>query len=190
MTITGADSTGRFGQTRRAAPGLADWFRHPPARWERPWLLIAALSVIVVLAPVAGLIWFAARGSGDLWPHIAANVLPAAFRTTAILLIGVGAVTSVIGVGTAWLIAMCRFPGRRFFEAALLLPLAVPTYIVAYAYLDVTHPVGPVQRFLRHLPGTSDPHALWFPEIGRWAVRSSCSGCALPYVYLPVRASS
>ncbi len=170
-------------------PGRGGWLRHPPAQWEWPWLLIGALCSLLVLLPVAGLIWFAARGSGDLWPHLAANVLPAALRTTAILLIGVAVVTSVIGVGAAWLIATCRFPGRRFFEVALLLPLAVPTYIIAYAYLDVTHPVGPVQRFLRHILGVTDPHALWFPEVRSMGGAIFLLGVVLyPYVYLPVRA--
>src|SRR5690606_33855944 len=106
-----------------------------------------------------------ARGSGALWPHLLANVLPVAVQTTIILLIGVGVMVTVIGVGTAWLIAMYRFPGRRFLEVALLLPLAVPTYIVAYAYLDVMHPVGPVQTWLRAVLGIANPRDLWFPEI-------------------------
>ena len=70
-----------------------------------------------------------------------------------------------IGVGTAWLVTMFRFPGRRVFEWALLLPLAVPTYIIAYAYLDVLHPIGPVQTTLRELLGIARPRDLWFPEI-------------------------
>ena len=81
------------------------------------------------------------------------------------------------------------FPGRRVFEWALLLPLAVPTYIVAYAYLDVMHPIGPVQTTLREILGIARPRDLWFPEI------RSLHGCIFllgmvlyPYVYLPVRA--
>lgn len=139
--------------------------------------------------PVAGLVYFAFRGSGDVWPHLAAYVLPHALRTTLLLLLGVGVLTAGIGVGAAWLVSMCRFPGRRVFAWALLLPLAVPTYIVAYAYLDVLHPVGPVQTALRALLGIERPRDLWFPEI------RSLPGCIFllsvvlyPYVYLPVRA--
>ena len=84
---------------------------------------------------------------------------------------------------------MFSFPGKRVFEWALLLPLAVPTYIVAYAYLDVLHPLGPVQTTLRELLGIARPRDLWFPEI------RSLHGCIFllgivlyPYVYLPVRA--
>lgn len=160
-------------------------FLAPQKRWLVPTVIIAVL----VLSPLIGLIWFAAKGSGDLWPHIVQFVLPNATRNTVILLLGVGVFVTITGVGTAWLVTMFRFPGRRFFEWALLLPLAVPTYIAAYAYLDVMHPVGPVQTFLRNLLGIENPRDLAFPEI------RSMTGCILlfglvlfPYVYLPVRA--
>ena len=141
------------------------------------------------MSPVFGLAWFAAKGSGDLWPHLIENVLPSATRTTIILLLGVGVVVTVIGVGTAWLIATYRFPGRRFLEWALLLPLAVPTYVIAYAYLDVMHPVGPVQTFLRDLFNIANPRDLWFPDIRSMGGAIFLLGLVLfPYVYLPVRA--
>ena len=125
--------------------------------------------------------------SGRIWSH---NVLPHALRTTRAPARSASARWSrSIGVGTAWLVTMFRFPGRRVFEWALLLPLAVPTYIVAYAYLDVLHPIGPVQTTLRELLGIARPRDLWFPEI------RSLGGCIFllgfvlyPYVYLPVRA--
>jgi iron(III) transport system permease protein len=142
-----------------------------------------------VLTPLGGLAYFAARGSGEVWPNLIANVLPDAIRTTVLLLLGVGVLTAMIGVGAAWLVTMFRFPGKRIFDWALLLPLAVPTYIIAYAYLDVMHPIGPVQTTLRHLLGIARPRDLWFPEI------RSLHGCIFllgvvlyPYVYLPVRA--
>jgi iron(III) transport system permease protein len=154
------------------------------------WLVASGLVLAVVLMPLAGLIYFAARGADEgVWAHLVANVLPHAIRTTVLLLAGVGAMVATIGVGTAWLVTMHRFPGRRVFEWALLLPLAVPTYIIAFAYLDVMHPVGPVQTTLRELIGIDRPRDLWFPEI------RSPSGCIFllgvvlyPYVYLPVRA--
>ncbi len=106
-----------------------------------------------------------------------------------LLLLGVGVLTAAIGVGAAWLVTMFRFPGKRIFDWALLLPLAVPTYIIAYAYLDVMHPIGPVQTTLREILGIARPRDLWFPEI------RSLHGCIFllgvvlyPYVYLPVRA--
>jgi iron(III) transport system permease protein len=82
--------------------------------------------------PVLGLVVLALRGSGDLWPHLASYVLPDALRETLVLLAGTGALAAAVGVGAAWLVTGYSFPGRRWLEWALLLPLAMPTYIVAY----------------------------------------------------------
>jgi len=160
-----------------------------PAGADFGWLAASLLVLAIVLMPLGGLVYFALRGSGDVWPNLIANVLPNAIRTTVLLLLGVGVLTTVIGVGTAWLVTMFRFPGKRVFDWALLLPLAVPTYIIAYAYLDVMHPIGPVQTTLREILGITRPRDLWFPEI------RSLHGCIFllgvvlyPYVYLPVRA--
>jgi iron(III) transport system permease protein len=152
------------------------------------WTLASLLVAAIVLAPIAALFAIAAQGSGDLWPHLLAYVLPQAVHDTALLLLGVGVVTVVIGVGTAWLVTTCRFPGRGFFDWALLLPLAVPTYIVAFAYLDILHPLGPVQTALRALLAIDDPRGFWLPDV------RSLPGCILllgfvlyPYVYLAAR---
>jgi iron(III) transport system permease protein len=145
--------------------------------------------VVLVMAPLGGLVYFAARGSGALWPHLIANVLPHALRTTVLLLTGVGVLVTLIGVGTAWLVTMHRFPGQRLFEWALLLPLAVPTYIIAYAYLDLMHPIGPVQTTLREWLGVARPRDLPFPDIRSLPGCTFLLGMVLyPYVYLPVRA--
>ncbi len=156
----------------------------------RGWTLASLLVAAVVLAPIAALFAIAAQGSGDLWPHLLAYVLPQAVHDTALLLLGVGVVTVVIGVGTAWLVTTCRFPGRGFFDWALLLPLAVPTYIVAFAYLDILHPLGPIQTALRAILAINDPRGLWLPDV------RSLPGCILllgfvlyPYVYLAARAT-
>ena len=154
------------------------------------WTLASLLVAAIVLAPIAALFAIAAQGSGDLWPHLLAYVLPQAVHDTALLLLGVGVVTVVVGVGTAWLVTTCRFPGRGFFDWALLLPLAVPTYIVAFAYLDILHPLGPIQTALRSLLAIDDPRGLWLPDV------RSLPGCILllgfvlyPYVYLAARAT-
>jgi iron(III) transport system permease protein len=153
------------------------------------WVGVSALVAALVLAPVVALAVIAAEGSGDLWPHLVANVIPVAFRVTGLLLAGVGVLVIVIGAGTAWLVTAYDFPGRRVLDWALLLPLAVPTYIIAYAYLDILHPIGPVQTTLRALLGLERPGDLWFPDI------RSLTGCIIlfglvlyPYVYLSTRA--
>jgi iron(III) transport system permease protein len=117
-------------------------------------------------------------------------VLPVALRDTLVLLTGVGVLAAAIGTGAAWLVSAHDFPGRRVLEWALLLPLAVPTYIIAYAYLDVLHPVGPVQTALRALLGVDDPRALRLPDVRSMAGCIVLLGFVLyPYVYLAARAT-
>ena len=156
---------------------------------DRRWIAASAFVALLVVAPVVSLSVIAAQGSGDLWPHIFAFVLPQALRETAILLLGVGIVVVTLGTSLAWLMTAYDFPGRRIFDWALLLPLAMPTYIVAFAYLDLLHPLGPIQSGLRALLGVQEVRGLWFPEV------RSMTGCIIllgfvlyPYVYLSTRA--
>jgi iron(III) transport system permease protein len=158
-----------------------------PHGW--PWLAGGMIVTLAVLMPLLTLLVLAMRGSGGLWPHLAAYVLPQAARDTMILLAGVAFATSTIGVGTAWLTAACRFPFSRVFDWALLLPMAMPAYIVAYTYLDFLHPLGPVQGTLRALSGISSPADLWFPSIRSMGGCITLMGFVLyPYVYLSARA--
>jgi iron(III) transport system permease protein len=154
-----------------------------------PWLIASGAVTLLVLAPIAALAVTAASGSPDLWAHLFAFVLPVAARDTVILLAGVGLVSAVVGTASAWLVTAYDFPARRTFSWALLLPLAVPTYIVAYAYLDVLHPVGPVQTALRAVLGFDSPRDFRLPDV------RSMTGCILllgfvlyPYVFLATRA--
>lgn len=161
----------------------------PDGRAEKLWLYAAIAIVAVVLVPIAALLAIAVQGSGDLWPHLVRYVLPQSMRETALLLAGVAAIVIPAGTGLAWLTTAYDFAGRRMIEWALLLPLSIPTYIVAYSYVDLLHPVGPVQRTVRAWTGAATPRDLWFPEI------RSLGGCIVlfalvlyPYVYLAVRA--
>ena len=116
-------------------------------------------------------------------------MLPVALRDTALLLTGIGLLTAIIGTGTAWLVTAYDFPGRRLLDWALLLPLAVPAYIVAYAYLDILHPVGPVQTSLRGLLGIASPRDFRLPDIrSMWGCILVLSLVLYPYVYLATRA--
>ncbi len=152
-------------------------------------LILAALSALVVVLPIGGLLSEALKGSAGLWAHLFSTVLPVALVDTLVLLAGVGAVTALLGTTTAWLVTAYDFPGRRFLEWSLLLPLAVPTYIIAYAYLDILHPIGSVQGAIRWLLGYETPRQFRLPDI------RSMTGCILllgfvlyPYVYIPTRA--
>jgi len=153
------------------------------------WLLACALVAALVLLPVLSLAGHALQGSGELWPHLLAYVLPQALRDSLILLAGVGVLVVLVGSGTAWLVTAYDFPGRRVLGWALLLPLAVPTYIVAFAYLDLWHPVGALQTGLRELLGYSNPRDFRLPDIRSMWGCILLLGCVLyPYVYLPARA--
>lgn len=153
------------------------------------WLVAAGVIAALVAAPLAALAVVASGTSAGLWRHLLVYVLPDAARDTALLLTGVGILTAVVGAGTAWLVTAYDFPGRRHLDWALLLPLAVPTYIVAYAYLDILHPVGPVQTALRALLGYDSPRDFRLPDVRSMAGCIVLLGFVLyPYVYLPVRA--
>lgn len=153
------------------------------------FIAASLIIAVLVLAPVGTLLYLAGESSGDLWPHLISYVLPVAVRDTALLLLGVAVLVVLVGVGSAWLITAFEFPGRRTLDWALLLPLAVPTYIVAYAYLDILHPIGPVQATLRGLLGIADPSGLRFPEIRSMGGAVFLFGFVLyPYVYLSTRA--
>ncbi|MEW6121008.1 MAG: iron ABC transporter permease [Pseudomonadota bacterium] len=171
----------------------SSWFR-PPARIARRLVSLpvagSLLVVTLVLLPVLALCTIAARGSGDLWPHLIDNVLPTALWQTSVLLVGVGLSVTLVAVPCAWLVATCAFPGRRWLEVGLLLPLALPGYIVAYSYLDVLHPLGPVQSALRWMLGISSPRGFQLPDVrSTWGCIFVLSCVLYPYVYLSARAS-
>jgi iron(III) transport system permease protein len=164
----------------------------PPAA-TRPrrslWPLASAAIASLVAAPVLVLIGVATTESAGLWSHLLAYVLPGALRDTLLLLAGVGVLTAIIGTGTAWLVTSYDFAGRKVCDWALLLPLAVPTYIVAYAYLDVLHPVGPVQTALRAVLGIDSPRDFRLPDVRSMPACIILLGFVLyPYVYLTTRA--
>lgn len=153
------------------------------------WLTASTVIAGLVLAPVLALGVIALHGSGDLWPHLLKYVLPVAIRDTALLLVGVGAVAALIGVGSAWLVTAHRFPGRQIFDWALLLPLAIPTYIMAYASVDLLHPLGPVQGALRAVLGIASPADFRLPDIrSMWGAILIFGLVLYPYVYLATRA--
>ncbi|MBB3936439.1 ABC transporter permease [Aureimonas phyllosphaerae] len=151
--------------------------------------LAAALAVGLLAAlPVLSLAAIALTGGTANWSHLARTVLPRATGTTLALMAGVGVATAVVGTFTAWLVTSFRFPGQRVFAWALVLPLAVPTYIAAYCFNELLHYVGPVQSGLRALFGWTTRSDYWFPDIrsagGAVLVLSSV---LYPYVFLTVR---
>lgn len=144
---------------------------------------------IGVLAPVLMLAWLAFGSGVAHWGPLFAHVLPQAALNTALLLAGVGALVLLIGTGCAWLVTACDFPGRRVLNWALLLPLAMPTYIVAFAYLDLLHPIGPVQGAIRWALGFDSPRQFRLPDLRSMPGAIFVLGFVLyPYVYMTARA--
>ncbi|ABE57913.1 MULTISPECIES: ABC transporter permease [Chromohalobacter] len=167
----------------------AFFFRSRHRRHVDPWTLVTLGVALSVALPVITVLVHVLIPSRAIWAHLADTVLTGYLTNTLWLALGVGIGTTVIGTGTAWLIAMCRFPGRRVFEWALLLPLAVPTYVIAYAYTDFLQYAGPLQGELRALFGWGHGDYV-FPNI------RSLGGATLlitlvlyPYVYLLTRAA-
>ncbi len=155
----------------------------------RFWLIASACIALAVLAPVVTLAVHALQGTAAHWEHLLEHVLPHAMRNTLLLLLGVGVVVSLLGVGSAWLMTAYRFPTRNVLGWALLLPLAVPTYIVAFAYQDILHPIGPVQGLIRDVLGYTSPRQFRLPDVRSLGGAIFLLGLVLyPYVYLSTRA--
>jgi len=158
-------------------------------RDDRGWVIAVAILAVIVSAPLISIIILAFGPTDGLWPHLIEHVLPRSSWSTVQLMAGVGALTISIGVVSAWLVTMCTFPGRRMLEWMLLCPLAVPTYIVAYAYADVLDVTGPVQTVVRTMFGFTSARDYWFPEIRSLGGAIFVMGFVLyPYVYLTTRA--
>ncbi len=156
-----------------------------------PTLFLAGLLIAACVAlPVAGVLGYVfAAGTGDTWAHLANTVLADYLLNTLLLCLGVACGTLLLGVSTAWLTAMHDFPGHRMFEWALVLPLGVPAYVMAYVYTDLLQFVGPLQSWLREtFQWTRADY--WFPD-----VRSAGGAVAMfvftlyVYVYLLARQS-
>jgi iron(III) transport system permease protein len=152
-------------------------------------LAVAIVLVAVVAAPVAAVFAFVFRPTGGLWSHLVETLLLTYVGNTLLLGIGVGAITIVVGTGCAWLVVMCQFPGRRWLDSALVLPLAMPAYVLAYAYTDFLQFTGPVQGLIRSLTGWGWQD-YWFPPIHSVGGAIFVLSMALyPYVYVLARAA-
>lgn len=164
------------------------WWQ-PRARldwWTAANLVFTGLAIVPVLA----VLYLALTPGDNIWPHLVATVLGGYIATTLTLMVGVGAGTLIIGIGTAWLVTMCRFPGRRLFEWGMLLPMAMPAYIIAYVYTDILEFAGPLQGALREMFGWSSKRDYWFPEIRSLGGAVAMMTLVLyPYVYLLSRAA-
>jgi iron(III) transport system permease protein len=153
------------------------------------WAVFALAIALLVLAPVLAVVYPLITADKALWQHLVDTVLARYLVNTLALMLGVGFFTFVLGVAAAWLVTMCRFPGVRLFEWALLLPLAMPAYVVAYAYTGLLDFAGPVQSLLRSVLDLQ-PGSYGFPSIRNTPGAIVVLSLVLyPYVYLTSRAS-
>lgn len=157
---------------------------------RNPWFVSAALVAFMVGLPILAVFYLAFYPEENIWPHLLDTVLPGYISNTLTLMLGVGSLSLFMGVGSAWLVTMCKFPGRKFLEWSLLLPFAVPAYVIAYVYTDLLEYAGIVQGSLRALFGWSSPKDYWFPEIRSMGGAITMMSLVLyPYVYLMSRAA-
>lgn len=154
-----------------------------------PWGVGVTALALVLALPVLVVMSFLFAPAGEVWGHLADTVLRDYVTNSLWLMLGVTIGTLIGGVGTAWLTSMCRFPGRGLFEWALLLPMAMPAYIIAYTYTGLLDFAGPVQTLLRTWFGWGFGD-YWFPEIrSREGAAIMLSLVLYPYVYLLARAA-
>ena len=158
--------------------------RQPVDRWSVGVILLCGM----ILGPVLAVLVAAFGDSGGLWSHLYDTVLGHYISNTLILMAGVGVVAIGFGVSSAWVISRYDFAGRRILEWMLLLPAAIPAYIIAYSYTEFFEYAGPLQSGLRHLFGWQSSRDYWFPEIrslgGAILVMASV---LYPYIYMVTR---
>ena len=160
--------------------------RLTPDRWGAATLAVA----LFVATPLIAVASIALTPAPDIWRHLYDTVLFGYIERTLILIAGLGLGTFILGTGTAWLVTMCRFPGRGLFNWALVLPLAVPTYILAFVFTDQLEYAGNLQVALREIFGWRDRQDYWFPEIRSMGGAITVMTLVLyPYVYLLARAA-
>ncbi len=156
---------------------------------ERILVGVAILIALFCALPHVGVSLAALTADSDTLAHLARTVLPGYIAVTLILLVLVSLGTFLIGTGAAWLVVMTEFPGRRLLEVALVLPLAYPAYVMAYAYTHLLDHPGIVQTVLRDVTGWG-PRDYWFPEIrSTWGAAAMLTLVLYPYVYLLSRAA-
>jgi iron(III) transport system permease protein len=159
------------------------------SRWPDIWRLSVPLTALFLAIPILVVVAAVFEPAGEVWHHLASTVLPEYVGHSLLLVAGVGVGTLLIGVSTAWLCTLCRFPGSSLLQWLLLLPMAMPAYIIAYTYTGLLDFSGPIQASLRLWfdLGYGD---YWFPQIRSLGGAVAMLTLVLyPYVYLLTRAA-
>lgn len=154
------------------------------------WLLPALFMVFCLVAPIVTIFNIALYPEENIWPHLYNTVLGGYISDTLILILGVGSISLTIGVSTAWLVTMYSFPGHKIASRLLLVPLAMPTYIVAYCYVEIFDYSNFIQSTIRNIGGFSSARDYWFFEIRSMGGAIFVLSMVLyPYIFLTSRAA-
>lgn len=154
------------------------------------WTVLSIVIALLVITPIIAIVWLAAFPTENIWPHLISTTLPRYLANSLLMMALVGVISASVGTLAAWMVVMYRFPGRRIVEWGLLLPLALPAYIGAYALVDFWEYAGPFQTTLRAFFGWSSPRDYWFPEVRSLSAAVLVISASLyPYVYFLARAA-
>lgn len=153
------------------------------------WKTSSGAFALLLVLPILAIFFTAVGETDDLFAHLMSTVLPTYTYNTIVLVLGTMALALVFGIPSAWIMAMCRLPSERILQWALVLPLAMPGYIVGYIFTDWFDFAGPIQLLLRDLTGWG-PGEYWFPDIRTLTGAMFVLSLVLyPYVYLLARAA-
>ena len=176
--------------TYTAKNGMGLWRRaamHTPI-WGWVWAALHMLLCGFLLAPIAFILLAAFGDNQGIFGHLIETVFARYLLNTIILMVGVGALATLFGVSTAWLVSRYQFFGSRLLSWLLILPLAMPAYIVAYAYTDFLEYAGPVQTQLRAIFGWQSARDYWFFDIrSHVGAIIVMSAVLYPYIYILTR---
>ncbi len=152
------------------------------------WVILVLAIALIIATPVIFVFSSIFTDAGAIWKHLLETVLIDYITHSLWLMVGVGIGVLILGVGTAWLVTMCSFRGSSWLEWLLLLPLAAPAYLLAYAYTNLLDYFGPVQTTLRNIFDWTSIQDYWFPNIrSLWGAILMLILVLYPYVYLLAR---
>ncbi|HCH5094171.1 TPA: iron ABC transporter permease [Vibrio parahaemolyticus] len=153
------------------------------------WKTSSGAITLLLVLPILAIFYTAIGETDNLFTHLMSTVMPTYIYNTVVLTIGVMGLSLIFGIPSAWLMAMCKLPTEKWLQWALVLPLAMPGYIIGYIFTDWFDFAGPIQIFLRDVTGWG-PGEYWFPDIRTLPGATFVLSLVLyPYVYLLCRAA-
>ncbi|MEL4896697.1 ABC transporter permease [Crocosphaera sp. Alani8] len=172
----------------KSNPIIANFYRLINYLSMRSWTAIVMMTAILIAIPILFVVSSIFIDAGTIWKHLVETVLTRYIFNSLLLMFGVGIGVLIIGVVTAWLVTICNFWGRSWFEWLLLLPLSAPAYLLAYTYTNMLEYYGPIQVTLRSWFGWQSINEYWFPNIrSLWGAILMLILVLYPYVYLLAR---